>query len=346
MRVGIDAEAYVVEAHGLSGSDLAHLEESEVPTEIIVVDPQLEVDHEYDNACRAQVQDALEADLKVEPRSHSAMYFRKYMEKKYGAEVGIDSLQAEMNRISSEVYEVRNMDPRDLARRDLDREIHGVFVRTKNANERVAKLWGSPVEDISIVKEAVRPQFFTEREEGAGDDKAKPTKGLDEETRVDLRDTLRNLEALKAERASLDRRYELITSDVPHDDPAVAKEITRSQARHEGAMTRESEVAELLDHYVGLRVLDAKKAPRPYHEAASLILDEKAPEYKESQELLVRLEEYRAKWDVKDRDLPLGTKPEVDAKDPAKNALRLEEYEKLTALIKGHEAQIGLVRSI
>jgi hypothetical protein len=111
-------------------------------------------------------------------------------------------------------------------------------------------------------------------------------------------------------------------------------------------MTRESEVAELLDHYVGLRVLDAKKAPRQYHEAASLILDEKAPEYKESQELLVRLEEYRAKWDVKDRDLPLGTKPEVDAKDPAKNALRLEEYEKLSALIRGHEAQIGLVRSI
>jgi conjugative relaxase-like TrwC/TraI family protein len=346
MRVGIDAEAYVVEAHGLSGSDLAHLEESEVPTEIIVVDPQLEVDHEYDNACRAQVQDALEADLKVEPRSHSAMYFRKYMEKKYGAEVGIDSLQAEMNRISSEVYEVRNMDPRDLARRDLDREIHGVSIRTKNANERVAKLWGSPVEDISIVEEVVRPQFFTEPEEGVGDDKAKPTRELDEETRVDLRDTLRNLDALKAERASLDRRYEVITSEVPDDVPAVAEEITRSRARHESAITRESEVAELLDHYVGLRVLDAKKALRPYHEAAGLILDEKAPAYKQSQELLVRIEEFRARWDVKARDLPLGTKPEVDAKDPAKNALRLEEYEKLTALIKGHEAQIGLVRSI
>jgi conjugative relaxase-like TrwC/TraI family protein len=346
MRVGIDAEAYVVEAHGLSDSDITHLEETEVPAEIIIVDPQLEVDHEYDNACRAQVQDALEADLKVEPRSHSAMYFREYMEKKYGAEVGIDSLQAEMNRISSEVYEVRNMDPRDLARRDLDRAIHGVSVRTKNANERVAKLWGSPVEDISIVEEEVRPQFFTEPEEGAGDDKAKPTRELDEEIRVDLRDTLRNLDALKAERAELDRRYEVITSDVPDDDPAVVKEITRSQARHESAIARESEVAELLNHYVGLRVLDAKKAPRPYHQAAGLILDEKAPEYKQSQELLVRIEEYRALWNVTDRDLPLGTKPEVDAKDPAKNALRLEEYEKLTALIKGHEAQIGLIRSI
>jgi hypothetical protein len=251
-----------------------------------------------------------------------------------------------MNRISSEVYEVRNMDPRDLARRDLDRAIHGVSVRTKNANERVAKLWGSPVEDISIVEEEVRPQFFTEPEEGAGDDKAKPTRELDEEIRVDLRDTLRNLDALKAERAELDRRYEVITSDVPDDDPAVVKEITRSQARHESAIARESEVAELLNHYVGLRVLDAKKAPRPYHQAAGLILDEKAPEYKQSQELLVRIEEYRALWNVTDRDLPLGTKPEVDAKDPAKNALRLEEYEKLTALIKGHEAQIGLIRSI
>jgi conjugative relaxase-like TrwC/TraI family protein len=346
MRAGIDAEAYVAEAHGLSESDITHLEETGVPTEIVVVDPQLEVDHEYDTACRAQVQEAFEADLKVEPRSHSAMYFREYMEKKYGKEVGIDSLQAEMNRISSEVYEVRNMDPRDLARRDLDREIHGVSERTKNANERMAKLWGSPVEDIAVVEEVVRPQFFSDPEEDAQDRAVKSTKELEEETRVNLRDTLRNLDALKAERKSLDRRYEVITSDAPEDDHAVAKEIALSQARHESALMREGEVAELLNHYVGLRVLDAKKAPRPYHEAAGLILDEKNPGYKQSQELLVRIEEHRAKWGIKDRDLPLGTKPELGAKDPAKNALRLEEYERLNALIKGREVQIGRARSI
>lgn len=346
MRAGIDAEAYVVEAHGLSDSDIAHLEKTEVPTEIIVVDPQLEVDHEYDIACRAQVQEAFEADLKVEPRSHSAMYFREYMEKKFGAEVGIDSLQAEMNRISSEVYEVRNMDPRDLARRDLDREIHGVSARTKSANERVSKLWGSPVDDISVVEAAVRPQFYSEAKEGGEDEMATPAKELEEETRTDLRDTLRNLDALKAERAKLDRRYEVITSDSPAEDPEVAKEIALSQARHESALEREREVAELLNRYVALRVLDAKKSPRPYHEAAGLTLDEKDPGYKQSQELLVRIEEHRAKWDIKDRDLPLGTKPESSSRDPAKNALRLEEYERLSALIKGRDAQIGPVRII
>ena len=91
-------------------------------------------------------------------------------------------------------------------------------------------------------------------------------------------------------------------------------------------MNRKVEIEEMLTHYVDMHVLDAMKAPKPYHQAAGLIFDDRDRDYARSRGLLVRIEEYRAKWDVKERDLPLGTKPEVDAKDPAKNALRLEEY--------------------
>jgi conjugative relaxase-like TrwC/TraI family protein len=345
MRIGTDAESYVVEGHDLSESDLSHLEEKSVPSEIVVVDPQLEVDHEYDNACRANVLEAFETDLKVEPRSHSAMYFREYMERRYGADAGLDSLQAAMKNISGEVNEIESLPKRDLARRDLDRAIFKVEAHRAKEKERLSELWGERVEDLSVVESVINPAFgrFGTEEDNANEVESPASpKEIDRETRIEIRDALRGLHQLESDRRALDRRYEVVTSNVPDWDPAVEAEIKKSELSHADAMNRKVEIEEMLTHYVDMHVLDAMKAPKPYHQAAGLIFDVKDPDYERSRGLLVQLEEFRLRWAVTDRNLPLGEAPEIDDENPGKNALQLTEYQNLSAMVKGHEAEPSL----
>jgi hypothetical protein len=111
-------------------------------------------------------------------------------------------------------------------------------------------------------------------------------------------------------------------------------------------MNRKVEIEEMLTHYVDMHVLDAMKAPKPYHQAAGLIFDVKDPDYERSRERLVQLEEFRLRWAVIDRNLPLGEAPEIDEENPQKNALQFKEYKNLSAMIKRHEAEpsLALVR--
>jgi hypothetical protein len=232
-----------------------------------------------------------------------------------------------------------------LARRDLDRAIFKVEAHRAKEKERLSELWGERVEDLSVVESVINPAFgrFGTEEDNANEVES-PTspKEIDRETRIEIRDALRGLHQLESDRRALDRRYEVVTSNVPDWDPAVEAEIKKSELSHADAMNRKVEIEEMLTHYVDMHVLDAMKAPKPYHQAAGLIFDVKDPDYERSRGLLVQLEEFRLRWAVTDRNLPLGEAPEIDDENPGKNALQLTEYQNLSAMVKGHEAEPSL----
>jgi hypothetical protein len=236
-----------------------------------------------------------------------------------------------------------------LARRDLDRAIFKVEAHKAKEKERLSELWGEKIEDLSVVESIINPGFnrFGAEEDIANEvEGPKPPKEINGETRIEICDALRGLHQLESDRRALDRRYEVVTSNVPDWDPAVEAEIKKSELSHADAMNRKVEIEEMLTHYVDMHVLDAMKAPKPYHQAAGLIFDVKDPDYERSRERLVQLEEFRLRWAVIDRNLPLGEAPEIDEENPQKNALQFKEYKNLSAMIKRHEAEpsLALVR--
>jgi hypothetical protein len=128
------------------------------------------------------------------------------------------------------------------------------------------------------------------------------------ESEEDRLDAQRGAENTEVSIAAANERYKIATGDLSDDDPRVAKELDKSVEEHGKDTSHLVEVEKLLRHFVQARVTAAVKNPQPYHPALSndpILSVEVA--YRQRQELIAAVEEYRAEWAITDTQAALGS---------------------------------------
>jgi hypothetical protein len=166
---------------------------------------------------------------------------------------------------------VRNVAPRDVARRDLDEARIASVKLKKNLEERS--------DDFTLPEE-------------------------------DRADALRRLTSLALEKEALDVRYATLTGPLPEDHPDVAEELGASQLLHQDDYDRLVLAEKRLERYTQARITQALSNPLPYHSTISAdpSLDP-AEAHARRLEQIVAIEEYRAKWAIDDPEEALGRTP-------------------------------------
>jgi conjugative relaxase-like TrwC/TraI family protein len=185
-----------------------------------------------------------------------------------GEEVGLAALQTEIASITRVIDEARNLSPRELLIRDIERERIALRDRQKDLTEKVK------IAD-------------------------------NDEDRLDSQSGIARVEqSLKV----ADDHYQLAIGNLPDDDPLVAITLTGSVEHHEQDAEHLAEVEGLLRHFVQARVTAASKFPKPYHPQLSIEPELSAETAViRRQEQIVAIEEYRARWGVSSYDSALGS---------------------------------------
>lgn len=264
------AEKFIINGSGLTADDFAWVVADETPTEIVICDPAVKSERTRRDAYDEQVMALLKQDSGAgwQARSASAMLRANGAE-----EIGLESLQQEIRLSSKAIDVVRNMAPRDVARRDVEQKI--VELR-KLRDELDANL------------STMEP-------------------GQDE---VDTRAGLRRR---TAELDELNETYQLLLSAEPDSHPEIVRELATSAAYHAQDTSRLAEVERKLNRYVQARVTAAMKQPRPYHRVpVDTTLTPEAAQARRLL-LLTRIEEYRTKWGIDDPNEALGEVPTMGA---------------------------------
>jgi hypothetical protein len=208
-----------------------------------------------------------------------------------GEEVGLRGLQGEVARTVKRIDEVSKLTPREVLVRDIERELIGLRNRQKDLAEQVKR-------------------------------------SENEEDRLDAQG---GLERVDRDIAEASDRYETMTSGIADDDPQVVVEIAKSTKQHDGDANHLIEVEELLRHFVQVRVTAAAKNPQPYHPLLST--DPGLPveaAYKQRQEHIVAIEEYRTQWGIIDTRTALGS-------DELEAGKQRDHYDRVSRLLSEEE---------
>jgi hypothetical protein len=210
-----------------------------------------------------------------------------------GEEIGLKGLQGEVARTVKRIDEVSKLAPREVLARDIERELIGLRNRQKDLVEQVKK---------------------SEYEE-------------------DRLDAQSGLEKTERDIVEANDRYKIVTSGLSNDNPQVEEEFEKSNKHHGEDASHLIEVEKLLRHFVQARVTAATKNPQPYHPSLSTDpnLSVEAA-YKQRQELIVAIEEYRTQWGITDTRNALGS-------DELEVGIQRDHYDRVARLLSEDDVQ-------
>ncbi|HEY5265627.1 MAG TPA: hypothetical protein VIJ40_02320, partial [Acidimicrobiales bacterium] len=270
LQVGIGpVDKIIAVASGLDEDQLNLVAALPSTAEIVVSDPDVTGVSDYQHQVDEQIMALLKKDSGTGYDSRSAL---DYLKSREGEEVGLKDLQAAVQMTAKVIDETRNLTLRDLAARDLEREL------------------------IGLRKHLIEVKALSDQSN-------------DHEELLDLRDSLLQTEGSIADRSS---RLELLNRrDVGDSNPQVVAEIGRSTEWHATDAKRMKDAEALLQNFVEVRVTKALTDPQPYHPTLDLELPVKEA-HEQLYEQLTVIEEYRSKWAVQDYELALGEEPEED----------------------------------
>ena len=233
--------------------------------------------------------------MKEDPRSWSALSYIEHV----GSEWGIAAMQAEVRHSSAVIDFAASSGPRAAAAGEIEVSRAACLREIKDLEKTLHDL------DHDI------------------DDDREP-----EQREVDRDDALVGIQMAEARLSELDRRYQILIGDTSDDDPAVMAEIDASTKRVREAEDRLAEVEARLARIAEARVTAAIRAPKPYH--SEIEVDSSLPveiAAAERRQLLLLVEEYRAKWGIKDPQNALGPTPE--------NGPQLEDWSRVARAVWG-----------
>ena len=261
------ADRYIALSGGLADYDLQWLSSTAKPAELILVDPVVAAERAREADIRTAVLERIEKEARVDKQSRSATWQLDNS----APEIGLASLQAEIRLSAAEVHDVQSRPPREVALRDVQRDLTTVHKR---------------IAELEVLSDSAE---------------------LDE----DRLDALSGLARTNEAKAELETRHDLLISDATDAEPSVAEELARSAERHAGAAKRLAEANRRLTTYTQARVTAALKTPLAYHQAISVGADLSPAEAVAARHAaLLVVEEYRAKWGVVDLKEPLGPMPD------------------------------------
>lgn len=265
-REGIgEVDKFIGAAPGLDREQLGQLAGFDGAVEIVVPDPDVSGALAWVKEMDKVMMDHLTKDAGTGWESRSATDMLAWRQ---GEEVGLAALQTEIASITRVIDEVRNLSPREVLVRDIERERIALRDRQKDLTEKV--------KTADNDEDRLDSQFGVARVE----------------------------QSLKV----ADDHYQLAIGDLPDEDPLVAATLTGSVERHAQDAEHLAEVEGLLRHFVQARVTAAAKFPKPYHPQLSIEPELSAgTAYIRRQEQIVAIEEYRAKWGISNYDSALGS---------------------------------------
>jgi conjugative relaxase-like TrwC/TraI family protein len=261
-----DVDKLIAVASGLDSQDLARLETHGGPVELLVPDPEQTAALKLiEGMDKVMLEDHLVKDAGSGWDSRSASEMVAW---RAGEEVGLKRLQADIAATAKKIDEVRELSPREVVVRDIERELIGLRNRQKDLAEQVKN-------------------------------------SENEEDRLDAQS---GLEKTERDIVQANNRYKITTSGLSDDDPEVALVLEKSTKQHGEDSSHLIEIEKLLRHFVQARVTAAVKNPQPYHPSLSTDsnLSVEAA-YGQRQELIAAIEEYRAEWALTDTLSALGS---------------------------------------
>lgn len=223
LKEGCEADKFIAVASGLDLEDLDTLAKQECEVEIVLPDPDLTGDLTWQNHVAEVMNEHVTLDSQTSWEARSSLDLAATRE---GEEVGLEALQAEVKATAKMIDEVREFAdrPRDLARRDIERELIAIREAQKDTQKRVKA-------------------------------------AEDEEQRMNA---LLAVEAAERAINSAEERRLAVVSSLPDSDPSVRRELEKSAEFHSHDVKRMADAEKLLNTFVQDRVTAARKNPAAF----------------------------------------------------------------------------------